>query len=626
MEREVSRVDAALAYRTEALAMPNLLAALRRIEKNVLLSMKSEGYGINQLRTTLHESRYPLLFDDQDAVNEYFREILPQGAAEETNFNLPAPGARFNALYEKPLRQIAGILAAADQGILENMRAQHIPRGEVREAYLGGSLYGILAGDMAESTAFEHRVWKKHRAAIMASVKTETEGMQSLFQDVWERRSKEAARPIAVREGEGITRFLRDSNAQEETAAQLLMGATDYEGRDKEAYVRKIASAAVREIGAYEAIDAASPDVESDTEVYRACLKDAMRTLRRDTLPYEAEAQIVGALRAAGMDEELLRAGILRASPLLAAAGRDSDKTLAALLAGEPEQASFLDGDYVKFADIYQRLITDYDDALIDAGADSGVAADRRHYNVLAARELLTKYGASEEEVRELLLTFGGIPDHERTQEYLNQILAEAREVQEVSAGIISAEESQTATPVWEGSPRTQGDAVRIRTQDAPEAVEEVVRVQEPVLLATDKKSIREAKHKLRSYSFANERVRVRGEKDAEEMYESCRKEIERDIPLPFNGQMDEQIILHLFSIGYEEREIENAVQHNSPRRRSQKDYAKNIVKSVQTRNPGLQNVIKQAETKYLQTKMEQGQTLTAYEKERVLVRDVPTG
>ena len=622
-------MDAALAYRTEALAMPNLLAAVWRIEKNVLLSMKNEGYGINQLRTTLHESRYPLLFDDQDAVNEYFREILPHGAAEETNFNLPAPGARFNTLYEKPLRQIAGILAAADQGILENMREQHIPRGEVREAYLGGSLYGTLAGDMAESTAFEHRVWKKHRAAIMASVKTETEEMQSLFQEVWERRSKEAARPIAVREGEGITQFLRDSNAQEETAAQLLMGATEYEGRDKEAYVRKIASAAVREIGMYEQIGAASTEVESDEEVYRACLKDAMRTLRRDTLPYEAEAQIVGALRSAGMDEEMLREGILRASPLLAAAGRDSDKTLAALLAGEPEQASFFDGDYVKFADIYQRLITDYDDALIDAGADSGVAADRRHYNVLAARELLTKYGASEEEVRELLLAFGGIPDHERTQEYLNQILAEAREVQEVSAWIITAKEPQTAaTPVWEGSPRTQGNAVRIRTQDALETAEEVMRVQEntPVLLATDKKSIREAKHKLRSYSFANERVRVRGEKDAEEMYESCREEIERDIPLPFNGQMDEQIILHLFSIGYEEREIENAVQHNSPRRRSQKDYAKNIVKSVQTRNPGLQNVIKQAETKYLQTKMEQGHTLTAYEKERVLVRDVPTG
>ena len=625
-------MDAALAYRTEALAMPNLLAAVRRIEKNVLLSMKNEGYGINQLRTTLHESRYPLLFDDQDVVNEYFREILPQGAAEETNFNLPAPGARFNALYEKPLRQIAGILAAADQGILENMRAQHIPRGEVREAYLGGSLYGILAGDTAERTAFEHRVWKKHRTMIVESVKAETEGMKPLFQDIWESRSKDAARPVAVREGEALTRFLRTSDAQEETAAQLLMGTTDYEGRDKEAYVRKIASAAVREIGAYEAIDAASPDVESDTEVYPMCLKDAMRTLRRDTLPYEAEAQIVGALRAAGMDEELLRAGILRASPLLAAAGRDSDKTLAALLAGEPEQASFFDGDYgdyVKFADIYQRLITDYDDALIDAGADSSVAADRRHYNVLAARELLTKYGASEEEVRELLLAFGGIPDHERTQEYLNQILAEAREVQEVSAGMITAKEPQTAaTPVWEGAPRTQGDAVRIRTQDAPEEREEVEKEQEhtPASFPTDKKSIRAAKHKLRSYSFANERVRVRGEKDAEEMYENCREEIERDIPLPFNGQMDEQIILHLFSIGYEEREIENAVQHNSPRRRSQKDYAKNIVKSVQARNPGLQNVIKQAETKYLQTKMEQGQTLTAYEKERVLVRDVPTG
>lgn len=621
-------MDAALAYRTEALAMPNLLAAVRRIEKNVLLSMKNEGYGINQLRTTLHESRYPLLFDDQDAVNEYFREILPQGAAEETNFNLPAPGARFNALYEKPLRQIAGILAAADQGILENMRKQHIPRGEVREEYLGGSLYGILVGDTAERTAFEHRVWKKHRTMIVESVKAETEGMKPLFQDIWESRSKDAARPVAVREGEALTRFLRTSDAQEETAAQLLMGTTDYEGRDKEAYVRKIASATVREIGAYEAIDAASADVESDTEVYRACLKDAMRTLRRDTLPYEAEAQIVGALRSAGMDEEMMREGILRASPLLAAAGRDSDKTLEALLEGKEEDASFVDGEYVNSADIYQRLLTDYDDALIDAGADSGVMAARRHYNVLAARELITKYGVGEEEVRELLLEFGGIPDHERTQEYLNQILAEAREVQEVSVGSASEVSQTDAAPVWEGVRRTQGDAVRIRTQDASEEREEVEKEQEhtPASFPTDKKSIRAAKHKLREYSFSGERVRVRGDKDAEEMYENCREEIERDIPLPFNGQMDEQIILHLFSIGYEEREIENAVQHNSPRRRSQRDYAKNIVKSVQARNLGLQNVIKQAETKYLQTKMEQGQTLTAYEKERVLVRDVPTG
>ena len=109
-------------------------------------------------------------------------------------------------------------------------------------------------------------------------------------------------------------------------------------------------------------------------------------------------------------------------------------------------------------------------------------------------------------------------------------------------------------------------------------------------------------------------------------MYEDCRAEIERDVPLPFNGQMDEQIILHLFSLGYEEREIENAVQHNSPRRRSQKDYAKSIVRGVRERCPAAAKVIKDAETKYLQTKMERGQTLTTYEKERVLVRDVPTG
>ncbi|MBF1706479.1 MAG: hypothetical protein HXO80_07425, partial [Selenomonas sp.] len=55
-------------------------------------------------------------------------------------------------------------------------------------------------------------------------------------------------------------------------------------------------------------------------------------------------------------------------------------------------------------------------------------------------------------------------------------------------------------------------------------------------------------------------------------------------------------------------------------------DYAKSIVRGVRERCPSAAKVIKDAETKYLQTKMERGQTLTTYEKERVLVRDVPTG
>ena len=623
-------MDAAHAYRTAAQAMPDLFAAIRRIEKDVLATMMTEGYGINQLRTALQESRYPLLSDDQDAANEYFHEILPQDAATETNFNLPAAPARFNMLYEKPLQQTAGIFASSDQQILADLQEQHIPRGEVREAYLGGSLYGVLAGDTAERTAFEHRVWKMRRAAVAEMVNAETVGMQASFSDIWRQRSMDGERPIAIREGETVARFLRSSGAQEETAAQLLMDATEYAGRDKEAYARKIASAAVREIGAYETISAAATDeIKSDAEVYQACLKDAMNTLHSDMLPYEAEARIADTLRSAGMNENALRAGILRASPLLAAAGRDPDKTLDALLTGKDESSTFLDGDYVTYADVYQRLLTDYDDALIDAGADVGVASARRRYNVLAARELLTKYGASEEAVKELLLALGGIPDNERTQEYLNEILAEAREVQEVSAGSAAVEELQAdASPVWEGAVRMQNAAVRARTQETEEAKDAVEPIQEdvPAVLPTDKKSIREAKRRLREYTFASERVRTRGEKDAEEMYENCREEIEKDVPLPFNGQMDEQIILHLFSLGYEEREIENAVQHNSPRRRSQRGYAKNIVKSVQTRHPALQNVIKQAETKYLQTKMEQGQTLTAYEKERVLVRDVPTG
>ena len=278
---------------------------------------------------------------------------------------------------------------------------------------------------------------------------------------------------------------------------------------------------------------------------------------------------------------------------------------------------------------------------------NDSVTADRRRYNVKAVRELLRTYGADEEEVKDILRALGGIKEEERTDEYIDRLLAEAKAEpsdETVAANEDTAVSDGTATPTgredWGRVPAESANVRRERTEEKEaepqaeraahdaerEETHDARRADEPVAPLTDKKSIREAKRRLRDYTFTAERVRTRGDKEADEMYEDCRAEIERDVPLPFNGQMDEQIILHLFSLGYEEREIENAVQHNSPRRRSQKDYAKSIVRGVRERCPSAAKVIKDAETKYLQTKMERGQTLTTYEKERVLVRDVPTG
>lgn len=51
---------------------------------------------------------------------------------------------------------------------------------------------------------------------------------------------------------------------------------------------------------------------------------------------------------------------------------------------------------------------------------------------------------------------------------------------------------------------------------------------------------------------------------EADEMYSRCAREYKKDFQIPFNDAMDEQIILYMFSQGYEKREIESAVQRLS--------------------------------------------------------------
>lgn len=47
-------------------------------------------------------------------------------------------------------------------------------------------------------------------------------------------------------------------------------------------------------------------------------------------------------------------------------------------------------------------------------------------------------------------------------------------------------------------------------------------------------------------------------------MYSRCAREYKNDFKIPFSDAMDEQIILYMFSQGYEEREIESAAQRLS--------------------------------------------------------------
>ena len=119
-------MDAVHAYRAATENTPNLIAAVRRIETDVLRKMRDEGYGINQLRTALSESRYPLFAAQKSAVNDYLESILPDGASAATNFSLPAPPARFNMLYESRMC-VRRISAAASMAYSQGIR-RHAPR------------------------------------------------------------------------------------------------------------------------------------------------------------------------------------------------------------------------------------------------------------------------------------------------------------------------------------------------------------------------------------------------------------------------------------------------------------------------------------------------------------------
>lgn len=139
------------------------------------------------------------------------------------------------------------------------------------------------------------------------------------------------------------------------------------------------------------------------------------------------------------------------------------------------------------------------------------------------------------------------------------------------------------------------------------------------------RKEQRALQEQRNAYVFQEASVQSRGTMRADAFYDACRDEIDAAIPLPHDMRMDETIVLYMFAVGYEEREIEDALATRSPMRFRQKSYGKGLPKKIagRTDRGKVQAIVAQSEYKYLQNKEERKESLTSYEKERILVRDV---
>ena len=147
---------------------------------------------------------------------------------------------------------------------------------------------------------------------------------------------------------------------------------------------------------------------------------------------------------------------------------------------------------------------------------------------------------------------------------------------------------------------------------------------EQPHLTARD---IRRERARVKNFELQTERE---DGMEADEMYSRCAREYKKDFQIPFNDAMDEQIILYMFNQGYEEREIESAVQRLSeaPSNHRQTQYAKRKMTGMK-KDPRHAAVlganaqkIQNAENNYLQTKYQEGKPLTEHDRALVRKRD----
>lgn len=591
-----------------------VLRAVEETERLILRQMAAEGYSQNRLNAALMVSRYPFVTADKEGAEDYFARIMADGADKEAR-GLLSPVARFNELYERNMALLKEALFQNDKEILAEMQ-ESIPLEDVREAYLGGSLYRDLCGSDKTATPYEQELWRTYRKEREDEAAEEAHTLESLFEKYWQERSQREDSPLAYREGEASREFLRDSGAKEETLRSLLEERTEYDGRDKTAYVRKLAAEALREKTAYE-------NLKEPTEENNFAMALCALVKGRDgrAVRFLDEKRLARLCLAHGIEAAVLENLLLAASPTLQRAGLDHRKALASLL-GETDAMPFFQGDYATLKDSYKRILVDYDEALVREGKGRSVHEERSFYNKLAVRELLDS-GASEEEIQDVLEEIGGIPEKERTRENLSKILAEAREAREAAQDIPMPEEA--AVSIEEKARKKEKNAPVRKAWEAPqEERKEEQEEEQPHLTARD---IRRERARVKDFELQTEREEGM---EADEMYSRCAKEYKKDFQIPFSDMMDEQIILYMFNQGYEEREIESAVQRLSeaPSNHRQTQYAKRKMTGMK-KDPRHAAVlganaqkIQNAENNYLQTKYREGKPLTEHDRALVRKRD----
>lgn len=605
--------DAERAYRRLA-QNDDVLQAVEETEKLILQQMAAEGYSQNRLNAALMVSRYPFVREDKEGAEDYFARIMADGADKETA-GLSSPVARFNELYERNMILLKDALLQNDKEILAEMQ-QSIPLEDVREAYLGGSLYRDLCGSDKTATPYEQELWRTYRKEREDEAAEEAHTLEALFEKHWQERSQREDTPLAYREGEASREFLRDSGAKEETLRSLLEERTEYDGRDKTAYVRKLAAEALREKTAYENLK--EPAEENN---FAMALRALVKGRDGKAVRFLDEKRLARLCLAHGIEAAVLGDLLLAASPALQRAGLDHRKALASLL-GETDAMPFFQGDYATLKDSYKRILVDYDEALVQEGKGRSVHEERSFYNKLAVRELLDS-GASEEEIREILEEVGGIPEKERTRENLSKILAEAREAREAAQDIPTPEEA--AASIEEKARKKEENAPVRKAWEAPQ--EERKEEQEEEQTHLTARDIRRERARVKDFALQTERE---DGMEADEMYSRCAREYKKDFQILFNDAMDEQIILYMFNQGYEEREIESAVQRLSeaPSNHRQTQYAKRKMTGMK-KDPRHAAVlganaqkIQNAENNYLQTKYQEGKSLTEHDRALVRKRD----
>ena len=591
-----------------------VLRAVEETERLILRQMAAEGYSQNRLNAALFVSRYLLVTADKEGTEDYFARIMADGADKDAQ-GLLSPVARFNELYERNMALLKEALFQNDKEILAEMQ-ESIPLEDVREAYLGGSLYRDLCGSDKTATPYEQELWRTYRKEREDEAAEEAHTLESLFEKYWQERSQREDSPLAYREGEASREFLRDSGAKEETLRSLLEERTEYDGRDKTAYVRKLAAEALREKTAYE-------NLKEPTEENNFAMALCALVKGRDgrAVRFLDEKRLARLCLAHGIEVAVLENLLLAASPTLQRAGLDHRKALASLL-GETDAMPFFQGDYATLKDSYKRILVDYDEALVREGKGRSVHEERSFYNKLAVRELLDS-GASEEEIQDVLEEIGGIPEKERTRENLSKILAEAREAREAAQDIPMPEEA--AVSIEEKARKKEKNAPVRKAWEAPqEERKEEQEEEQPHLTARD---IRRERARVKDFELQTEREEGM---EADEMYSRCAKEYKKDFQIPFSDMMDEQIILYMFNQGYEEREIESAVQRLSeaPSNHRQTQYAKRKMTGMK-KDPRHAAVlganaqkIQNAENNYLQTKYREGKPLTEHDRALVRKRD----